>query len=93
MVNKGFKTLVKAPIKTRPFSIMNLNLCLVFLILVTSCCFTSAKHILPSSSTIQCLFGDLQCFSAGTWGMELSYLLLVITIGFQIVLHYLVVQK
>ena len=42
MVNKGFKTLVKAPIKTRPLSIMNLNLCLVSLMLVTSSCFTSA---------------------------------------------------
>ena len=90
MVNKGVKTLVKAPIKTRTFSIMNLNLCLVFLILVTSCCFTSAKHILPTSSTVRCWFGVDLC-NAGTWGMELSSLLLVITVGFQIVLHYLVV--
>ena len=48
---------------------------------------------LPSFSTTQCVVGDLWGCNAGTWGMELSYLLLVITIGFQIVLHYLVVQK
>ena len=85
MVNKGFKILVKAQIETKTFSIMNLSLCLVFLILVTSCCFTSAKHIFPSSTVVRCWFGVDLC-NAGTWGMELSYLLLVITI----VLHYLV---
>ena len=42
MVNKGVKTLVKALIKTKTLSIMNLNLCLVSLMLVTFCCFTSA---------------------------------------------------
>ena len=42
MVHKGFKTLTKTPIKTKHLSIMNLTFYLVFFILLTSCCFTSA---------------------------------------------------
>ena len=42
MVHKGFKTLTKTPIKTKHLSIMNLTFYLVFFILLTSFCFTSA---------------------------------------------------
>ena len=42
MVNKGLKTFSKASIKTKRISIMNLNFCSVFFILLTSFCFTTA---------------------------------------------------
>ena len=40
MLHAEFKT--RAPIKTSHISIMNLNFCLLFFMLLTSCCFTSA---------------------------------------------------
>ena len=42
MVHKGFKTFTKTLIKTKHISIMNLTFYLVFFVLLTSCCFTSA---------------------------------------------------
>ena len=42
IVHEGFKTFSKTLIKTKHISIMNLTFYLVFFILLTSCCFTSA---------------------------------------------------